>query len=67
LLQHEFRIPLDSITWVVAIDVPLRPDVRHSLVVETIPPGKNLRTLLMQSNLDAMIGPLLYITAQVST
>ncbi len=55
LLQHEYGIPLDSITWVVAIDVPLRPDVRQSLVVETIPPGKSLKTLLMQGNLDAMI------------
>ena len=55
LLQHEFRIPLDSITWVVAIDVPLRPDVRRRLKIETIPQGKSLENLLITGNIDAMI------------
>lgn len=55
LLQHEYGLPLDLITWVVATDVPLRQDVRQRLMVETVPPGESLEALLIRGHLDAMI------------
>ncbi|MFQ5850355.1 MAG: ABC transporter substrate-binding protein [Candidatus Binatia bacterium] len=55
LLEHEYGVALDQITWVVAIDVPVRPDVRHRLKIETAPPGENLEDLLVRGDIDAMI------------
>ncbi|MBI4527161.1 MAG: hypothetical protein HY695_25480 [Deltaproteobacteria bacterium] len=55
LLQHEYDVPLDRITWVVSIDVLIHPKVRNRLAIETIPPGQSLETLLLRGEIDAMI------------
>jgi 4,5-dihydroxyphthalate decarboxylase len=55
LLEHEYGVPLDSITWVVAIDVPLRPQVRSRLKIQTLPPGRTLIDLLACNEIDAII------------
>ena len=55
LLQHENRIPLEEISWVVSLDVPLRPDVRRRLKIETMPQGEGLEDLLIRGDIDAMI------------
>lgn len=55
LLQHEYGLPLNRITWVVSIDVPLRAEIRHSLLVEQAPSNQSLESLLMRGELDAMI------------
>lgn len=54
LLQHEYGIPLERITWVVCIDTPLRPDVRVRLIVERAP-NENLEELLVHGELDAIM------------
>lgn len=55
LLQHEYGLALNQITWVVALDVPLRPEVRDELKVERAPADESLETLLLRGELDAMI------------
>lgn len=55
LLQHEYNVPLDRITWVVCIDVPLRPDVQDRLIIEMAPSGASLETLLVRGELDAVM------------
>jgi 4,5-dihydroxyphthalate decarboxylase len=54
-LQQDYGVPLDQITWVVAIDVPLRPDVRRRLKIEVAPAGENLESLLIRGQIDAVI------------
>jgi 4,5-dihydroxyphthalate decarboxylase len=55
LLQHDHGIPLNEITWVVAVDVPLREEVRNGLKLEVAPPGTRLEELLADGHIDAMI------------
>ncbi len=55
LLEHEYGVPLDSITWVVAIDVPLRPEVRSRLKIQALPPGRTLMDLLACGEIDVII------------
>ena len=54
LLQHEYGVPLNRVTWVVCIDTPLRPDVRNRLVVERAP-NDDLEALLVQGKLDGVM------------
>jgi 4,5-dihydroxyphthalate decarboxylase len=55
LLQEEYDVPLDQITWVVAFDVPLRPQVRERLKIKLVPPGETLESLLIRGEIDAAI------------
>jgi len=55
LLQHDHGVPLNEITWVVTVDVPLREEVRNGLKLEVAPPGTRLEELLAAGNIDAMI------------
>lgn len=55
LLQEDYGVPLDRITWVVAIDVPLRPELRERLKIELVPPGESLESLLIRGEIDAVI------------
>ncbi len=55
LLQHEYGVNLNDITWVVTVDVPLRDAVRNHLEVEVVRPGESLEELLVRGGIDAMI------------
>ena len=55
LLQHDYGVNLNDITWVVTVDVPLRDEVRHSLKVDVVRSGESLEELLVRGDIDAMI------------
>ena len=55
LLQHDYGVNLNDITWVVTVDVPLRDEVRHSLNVDVVRSGESLEELLVRGDIDAMI------------
>lgn len=55
LLQHDYGVPLNEITWVVTLDVPLRQEVREHLKLEVAPAGTGLEELLVAGDIDAMI------------
>ena len=55
LLQHDYGVDLNDITWVVTVDVPLRDEVRNSLDVEVVRSGESLEELLARGDIDAMI------------
>lgn len=55
LLQHDYGVDLNDITWVVTVDVPLRDAVRNRLQVEVVRSGESLEELLVRSDIDAMI------------
>lgn len=55
LLEHEYGVPLETITWVLATDVPLRQDARSRLRIHLLPPGQNLLDLLAGGKLDAIV------------
>lgn len=55
LLQHDYGVDLNEVTWVVTVDVPLRDEVRNALKLEAAPPGKGLEELLVRGGIDAMI------------
>ncbi len=55
LLQHDYGVALNDITWVVTVDVPLRDAVRNALEVEVVRSGETLEELLMRGDIDAMI------------
>lgn len=55
LLQHDYGVPLNEITWVVTVDVPLREEVRGGLKMEVVTPDTRLEDLLVNGNIDAMI------------
>ena len=55
LLQHDYGVNLNDITWVVTVDVPLRDEVRNSLNVDVVRSGESLEELLVRGDIDAMI------------
>ena len=55
LLQHDYGVDLNDVTWVVTVDVPLRDQVRNGLKVEVSSSGKGLEELLARGDIDAMI------------
>lgn len=55
LLQHDYGVGLNDITWVVTVDVPLRDEVRNELKVEVVRSGESLEELLVRGDIDAMI------------
>ncbi len=55
LLQHDYGVNLNDVTWVVTVDVPLRDEVRNSLDVEVVRSGESLEELLVRGDIDAMI------------
>lgn len=55
LLQHDYGVDLNEVTWVVTVDVPLRDEVRDRLHVEVVRSGENLEELLVRGGIDAMI------------
>lgn len=55
LLQHDYDVALNRITWVVCLDVPLRSDVRTNSDIQMAPSNESLETLLIQGDLDAIM------------
>ena len=55
LLQHDYGVDLNAITWVVTLDVPMRDEVRNRLKVEEVRSGESLEELLVRGDIDAMI------------
>ena len=55
LLQHDYGVDLNEVTWVVTVDVPLRDEVRNALKLEAARPGEGLEELLVRGDIDAMI------------
>jgi 4,5-dihydroxyphthalate decarboxylase len=57
-LQHEYGVPLESITWVTGADEEIEDwQPPAGIRIERCPPGERLQNLLLRGEIDAQIFP----------
>jgi 4,5-dihydroxyphthalate decarboxylase len=57
-LQHDYRVPLESITWVTGADEEIEDwQPPAGIRIERCPPGERLQNLLLRGDIDAQIFP----------
>jgi len=57
ILRHFYKVHLDSISWFTQDEEPISLPYSPKLVVQRVPMGKNVDTMLTEGELDAVIYP----------
>lgn len=57
MLEHEYGVPHDSVTWVCELDEDVAFEPHEGLVIEKAPPGKQVEWMLAEGEVDAVLHP----------